>query len=266
MVFLLDENKKMIPEIIIIILIVLIGAALGSFLNVCIYRIPAKKSIVLPASHCPSCNKAIPFYHNIPIISFLFLGGKCKFCHAKIDIHYPIVEFITPLLILFLYFKYGLSFTLLRYLLFIIPSVVIFFIDSKHKIIPNLIVLPMIILGFVSTLLPQVDFAIMDALKGAAGGFLLFYLVAVVFEKVTGKEGLGGGDIKFIAAIGSFVGIFGLIFTIFFGSLFALVAIVITQSDFSKEFPFGPFLVVGSALYIYLGDMLIYLYLSLYNL
>lgn len=256
----------MIPEIIVIVLTLAIGAALGSFFNVCIYRIPEKKSIVLPASHCPQCDQKIPFYHNIPIISYIVLKGRCKYCFNKIHVHYPIVELITPVLLLLLYFKYGLTFNMLRYAFFVMPSVVIFFIDSKHKIIPNVIVLPMIILGIFTTFLPQVDMTIWDAIKGAVSGFLLFYLVAVVFEKITGKDGLGGGDIKFIAAIGSFVGIFGLIFTIFFGALFALVTIIITQSDLSKEFPFGPFLVIASVLFVYLGDMMIYFYLSLYSL
>lgn len=249
-------------------LIFLFGAVFGSFFNVCISRIPRKRSVVLPDSSCPSCNTAIKPYHNIPIISYIFLKGKCAYCGTKIDLHYFLVELITPLLFIMLYIVLGSQFSLvfLKYIIFISYGIIIFFIDKKTFTIPDKLSIPLIVTGLVFSVLPKTDVSWSSSLIGAIAGFLLFFLTAVLFQKTTGKDSLGGGDIKLITAIGAFLGIWGTLFTVLFSSLSALFLLIIVRHDHQKPFPYGPFLIVGSLFYILAGDTLIILYLRMFNL
>jgi leader peptidase (prepilin peptidase)/N-methyltransferase len=246
-----------------LVFVLLLGMAFGSFFNVCIYRIPNGKSL-LPKSHCPGCNKPIKPANNIPIFSFLFLKGKCQTCGCKIPWHYFVVELITPLLFALLYLKFGFSLLLLKYLVFCSAAIIIFFIDLFHKIIPDVISLPLIVAGLLFSFFSAGDISLLTSFLAAFFGFVVFLLTGYIFDLITKRESLGGGDIKLIAGIGSFLGFVGLIFTVFFASLAALIILLILKHDRSKVFPFGPFLVLGAVVYIFLGNTLFQSYLNLF--
>ncbi|MBN1627427.1 MAG: prepilin peptidase, partial [Deltaproteobacteria bacterium] len=194
----------------------LFGLIVGSFLNVCIYRIPLKKSIISPPSSCPSCGERIRFYDNIPIISYIILRGKCRRCGKPISIRYPFIELMTGLLSLAVfvnYSHYGQYFSLF---IFVSALVVITFIDLDHQIIPDIISLPGIFAGVLATVIlssiiagyriSNYEIKWYDSIIGVLAGGGILYLVAVGFEKLTGKEGMGGGDIKLLAMIGAWMG------------------------------------------------------------
>ncbi len=239
----------------------LFGAVVGSFLNVCIYRIPRKESLVFPGSHCPACNAPIRFYDNIPIASWIFLFGKCRTCRHPISFQYPLVEAINAGGYLYLYFRFNLSGPMVLYALFFSALLVITFIDLHHKIIPDVISLPGIGIGLLACLfvLPP-DF--LDALTGAALGWGLFYLIALV-----SRGGMGGGDIKLIAMIGAFLGWKKMLLTIMLGALGGSVVGIALMILFKKSrkyaVPFGPFLAVGALASLFWGTSLIEWYLRL---
>ncbi len=246
------------------LLIFIIGLVFGSFFNVCISRIPRKESIIFPTSHCPNCNAKIKPFDNIPLLSYLFLKGKCRNCGQKIHWHYPFVEFFTSLFFLLLFYKFGFSILFLKYLIFISFALIILFIDLFHKIIPDKLSLPLLIVGLLFSFLPASDIGLKAALIGAGFGFFLFLVTAVAFEKITKKESLGGGDIKLIAAIGAFLGFFGIVFTIILGSILAMLFLLISKHDRQKEFPFGPYLLLASLLYIFTADPMLQLYFTMF--
>ena len=250
------------------LIIFIFGAVFGSFFNVCISRIPNKKSVVFPDSSCLTCKTKIKPYHNIPIISYILLKGKCAYCGAKIDIHYFLVELLTPILLMLLFASQDaqISVVFLKYAIFIAFGLIIFFIDLYHYIIPDKLSLPLITIGLLFSLLPKTDISWMSAGIGALSGFIIFLFTAFLFQKVTGKDSLGGGDIKLIAAIGAFLGVWGTLFTVLFSSLIALVILIIIKHDRKEHFPFGPFLIAGAFVYILAGDTLIELYLRLYSI
>ena len=248
--------------------LVILGAAIGSFLNVCIYRIPRKESIVSPGSHCPQCNKKIKPVDNIPIVSYLFLKGKCRNCCFKIPLQYLLVELLTPILFILLYVStdFSLNSVFFKYIIFISAGIIIFFIDYNQQIIPDVISLPLVVIGIAVSFLPAIDITWKSALTGAVFSFVIFLATAYIFKLFTGKESLGGGDIKLMTAIGSFIGIVGTIFTIFFSSGIALIILVVIGHDRRKEFPFGPFLIFGAFLYILTGRFLTEIYLNLFRI
>ena len=242
------------------------GATVGSFLNVCICRLPKGESIVFPPSHCTRCDYKIRFYDNIPVISYLLLGGKCRSCREPISVQYPVVELLNGLLTLFLFVRFGP--TLAFAVLFLLCSalVVITFIDLEHQIIPDVISLPGIVAGFAcSFFIP--GFGWFNSLTGIllGGGSLL--LVAYGYHFLTGKEGMGGGDIKLLAMLGAFLGWKSVPFIIFAASLAGSVigvSIMFAKGKDSKlAIPFGPFLAFGAVLYIFFGPQMITWYLSL---
>ncbi|MBU1712511.1 MAG: prepilin peptidase [Proteobacteria bacterium] len=249
------------------ILMFIFGLTIGSFLNVCIFRIPESKSIVRPRSMCPGCNTIIKYYDNIPVISYIFLGGKCRKCKMPISFRYPVVELISGLTALAVFMKFGLSFEGLAYFIFISALIVITFIDIDHRIIPDVISLPGIPIGFLmaSFLLPSINY--MESLIGilAGGGSLL--AVAWIYNLITKKEGMGGGDIKLLAMIGAFIGLKGVLFTIFAasatGTIAGIAVMLKTQKGMKLAVPFGPFLSIGTILYIFFGSEIISWYLNL---
>jgi len=247
-----------------ILLIIIIASSLGSFFNVCIYRLPRKKSIVFPSSHCPSCSDPIPKWLNLPLIGFFLTQGRCRRCGVKIHWHYPLVEFLTAFLFLMLFIHLNFSFLFFKYSILISFFIIIFFIDIFHKIIPDVLSLPLIPLGILTSLHPANDISITSSIVGGLAAFLLFYLISLAYWKLTGKMGLGGGDIKLIAGIGTFIGIVGILFSILVSSVIAVIVILLIRHDLRKEFPFGPFLIIGTLLYIFLGYSLINWYLSLF--
>lgn len=234
----------------------LLGLALGSFLNVCIYRIPLKKSIVSPPSVCPNCGERIRFYDNIPLISYLLLLGKCRHCRHPISWEYPLVEAVTGVLTLGLFIRYGLSYQFLILLLFVAILVTISFIDLHHKIIPDLLSLPGIVMGWLGSLVLG-DLFWRDALIGSLAGGGALFLVALIYHRLTGREGMGGGDIKLLAMIGAWMGWRPLPFIVLVSSLTGAIVgslfILMARKGYRFRIPFGPFLSLGAIIYLFFG-------------
>ncbi len=250
----------------LIMSVFLFGACIGSFLNVCIYRIPKKKSIVFPRSFCPNCKNDIPLYLNIPILSYIFLWGKCRFCKNKISIRYPLVEALTGIFALLLFYKFNLGPAFFYWFVFISVLITISFIDFDHQIIPDIISLPGIII-FASSFYFLPEMTIQKAILGILTGGGSLYTVAFFYYLLKKQEGMGGGDIKLLAMIGAATGIKGVIFTIFAGSLsgtvFGILIMISTKIfDTKLKIPFGPFLSTGAILYIFFGEQIITWYLN----
>lgn len=253
-------------QCVIVSFIFLGGLIIGSFLNVCIYRLPKSISIILPVSSCPDCNQPIKYYDNIPLLSYLWLRGRCRFCGHRISVRYPIVEFLSGILALSIFIRYGMSWPALILYLFAASLLVVTFIDIDYKIIPDSITIPGIPISFLATfLLPYVTWK--ESLAGIVlgGGSLL--AVALVYEFIAKKEGMGGGDIKLLAMIGGFLGWQGVVFTIFSSSILGtMVGIFIalkTKQGREAAIPFGPFLSIGALLYILQGPEIIRWYFGL---
>ncbi|MBF0491799.1 MAG: prepilin peptidase [Deltaproteobacteria bacterium] len=243
------------------------GLVFGSFLNVCIARIPEGESIVAPRSKCPGCQSAIAFYDNIPLLSFLLLRGKCRHCHAKISWLYPSVEFLTGLLAYFCFIKLRLPLpSLLWFLFFISPLIVISVIDLKHYLIPDILSLPSIALGFLLHAYSNGSLhwkeALLDSFLGALLGAGILFLIAFLYEYLRKQEGLGGGDVKLAAMLGAFLGWKSIFFIFFYASLTAsllgLSLILINKFRFQSKLPFGPFLSFGAILYFFKGSQFLF--------
>jgi leader peptidase (prepilin peptidase)/N-methyltransferase len=241
------------------------GTIVGSFLNVCIHRIPQGKSIVIPSSHCPLCKTPIRFYDNIPLVSFICLQGRCRTCLAPISLRYPLVEFLMGLFSLILLLRYGISALYLIYFAFFASLMLVSFIDLPHRIIPDVISLPGILIGLVISLLhPQLS--IKNSLIGVLLGGGSLYVVASLYHVVTKREGMGGGDIKLLAMIGAFIGWKGVLFTIlcssFIGSVVGVTLMLFSSADSKYAVPFGPFLSLGAIIYVLWGEALINWYVG----
>lgn len=242
------------------------GLAIGSFLNVCIYRIPEKRSIVRPPSSCPHCGERIRFYDNIPLVSYLFLLGKCRYCRRAISWQYPLVEALTGALSLFLYSRYGWSFQYLFTLAFGATLVTISFIDLNHQIIPDILSLPGILAGWaVSFFFPNGFW--FDSLIGSAAGGGALLLVAFIYEHLTGREGIGGGDIKLLTMIGAWMGWRALplilLMSSLTGAVIGAVFLLLAGKGYRTRIPFGPFLSLGAMLYLFWGPQLTRWYFGL---
>lgn len=251
-------------EWIIYIIPFVFGAVVGSFLNVCIYRIPEGISIVSPPSRCMGCGRLVPFYYNIPIFGYIFLGGRCAFCKVPLSLQYPFVEALTGGVAVALFVKFGLSLELFAMFVFSAALVVITFIDLRLKIIPDVISIPGIILGVILSFFMTAP-GVVNSLIGAAvgGGFLL--AVASAYFFMTGREGMGGGDIKLLAMIGAFLGWRAVIVTVlagsFLGAVIGAAVMLIAGKNSKYALPFGPFLAFGAFLHLFYGDELIRWYL-----
>jgi leader peptidase (prepilin peptidase)/N-methyltransferase len=246
--------------------VLLIGLIIGSFLNVCIYRIPEGKSILWPNSHCPSCQKKLTWYHNIPLLSYLVLGGRCSFCKKRISLRYPFVELLTGALFVLVYQRFGFTPPFFVFSFFIALLIVITFIDIDFQIIPDVISLPGIGLGFLASfLIPW--FSWTDSFLGILLGGGSLYLVAVVYKMLTKVDGMGGGDIKLLAMIGAFIGWKAILPVIFISSLIGCLvgipAMLLKGSGTKLALPFGPFLALGAVIYLLYGNILIQWYLKI---
>ena len=242
------------------------GLCVGSFLNVCIYRLPESKSIVHPRSMCPQCGTLIRFYDNFPVLSYLLLRGKCRHCQTPISFRYPVVELLSGLFAVGVSLKYGISLEAAIYYTFIATLLVITFIDIDHQIIPDMITLPGIPICFVASFaLPQITYieSIMGILIG--GGSL--FMVAWLYHLLTKKEGMGGGDIKLLGMMGAIIGWKGVLFTIFVasavGTVSGMLIMLKTRKSMKLAVPFGPFLAIGCIAYIFFGPQLIVWYINL---
>lgn len=242
------------------------GAVVGSFLNVCICRLPADESVVSPPSHCPHCQYRIRWFDNIPIVSYVLLKGRCRGCQARISLQYPLVELLNGLLCLALFTRFGLTLAFGVLFLFCSALVVITFIDLEHQIIPDEISLPGIVVGFLLSFVIS-GHGWLNSLLGIllGGGSLL--LVAYTYQRLTGKEGMGGGDIKLLAMMGAFLGWKSIPFIIFasslVGSFVGITLMLVQKKDSKLAIPFGPYLAFGALLYIFFGRQLISWYLTL---
>lgn len=236
-----------------------VGAAVGSFLNVIIYRLPEEKSIILPASHCTICNHAIRFYDNIPLFSYLFLKGRCRNCSESISLRYPLVELLTAIMSLMVYWKFGLSAQYLCAFVFVCALIAVTFIDLDHQIIPDIISLPGIPLFFLAAIFVM-NLRFLDALLGFLVGGGVLFGVAFVYELITKREGMGGGDIKLLAMIGAFLGwqslLFVLLVSSFAGAAVGITVMLVKGRDMKYAVPFGPFLSLGAISYLLFGSYL----------
>lgn len=235
----------------------ILGAVVGSFLNVCIWRIPEGLSIVKPASHCPDCGHPIRFYDNIPLISYLILRGRCRACGGRISLRYPFVEGLTALMALFLFWKFGLTLKFLAAFIFVSALILITFIDIDYQIIPDVISLPGIPICFLMAVFIM-NLSFMDALLGLLIGGGSLYLVAVLYELATKREGMGGGDIKLLALMGAFLGWKSLLFILLVSSLVGAVVgisiMLVRGGDMKYAVPFGPFLSLAAVAYLFVGE------------
>ena len=249
------------------IISIVFGALVGSFLNVCIFRLPKGESIIWPGSHCPQCKNPIQFYDNLPLVSYILLKGKCRHCKKTISFQYPFVEGITALSSFFLIMKFGPSLSYLAYFAFVAALIVITVIDLHHQIIPDVISLPGIGLGLLASLMiPQITFS--NSLIGTLLGGGSLFIVGTLYQWLFKREGMGGGDVKLLAMIGAFLGWKAVILTILLssliGSIIGIILMVIKGKDFKYAIPFGPFLSLGAIISLFYGQNMInwYLYLN----
>ena len=255
------------------LLVLAVGLLIGSFLNVCIYRMPRNQSIIFPSSRCPSCDNPIRSFDNIPLLSYLVLGGKCRYCGQKISLRYPLVESLNGLIYVAVIWRYGVGWDSVFYCLLSSSLIVITFIDLDFQIIPDRITLPGIPLGIAagSFLLPDpflraVPLGYQSALIGAATGFLFYYFIAYLSIVLLKKEGMGGGDIKMMAMVGGFLGWKTVILTTFLGSLLGSIAgiaiMLIKKKGRGLQIPFGPYLALGTFISIFFGQEILQWYLN----
>ncbi len=245
-----------------IAIILVLGLIIGSFMNVCIYRIPRKLSVIKPLSFCPKCRNTIKPWHNIPIFSYIFLGGKCSYCGEKINLRYPIVEGINGILYILAYIYFGFDIVLPFVLFFISSLIVISFIDLDFQIIPDIISISLILAGLLLSVLPHSTYNLVADFKESFLGILVGGGSLLIIALLS-KGGMGGGDIKLNAGIGAFLGWQNALLTIFIGSFVgAIVGLIILKKTGNRKIPFGPFLSIGSIVSLFWGREILRLYLG----
>ncbi len=245
-----------------------LGLAVGSFLNVCIWRIPRNESLAFPGSHCPQCNGPIAWYDNIPLVSFVWLAGRCRRCKAPIHWRYPLVEGLTAGLYLMTVLHFGVTVRTAFLLLFLSVLVVITFIDLDHKIIPHILSLAVIPIGLLGSILTY-DPPPRDAVTGALVGAGLVYLIAVYAEVAFQQESMGGGDVNLLSMVGAFLGwrlmLVSFAVAVAAGASLSLALIASRVLSRKDQIPFGPFLALGAAVALFGGNRLIDWYLGLFG-
>jgi len=263
------------------ILAFIFGSITGSFLNVCIHRMPLGESVVWPGSRCPKCNRRIPAYDNIPFLSYLILGGKCRFCKQKIPLRYPIVELLTAIMFVLLFNRYRLTYEFFFYMVLLCGLIVATFVDIQHRIIPDEISIGGIIIGFILSTIKGLSLAplafnskaMFNSLSGIIIGAGIIYLTSFLFDLIYFKllkrppiqgetESMGVGDVKLLAMIGAFLGWQKALLTFFIAPFFGLVIGIINllvKKD--HTLPYGPFLSLAAILSIFWADKIIRLIL-----
>ena len=246
------------------IALALCGLCIGSFLNVCIHRLPSSTSIVFPASRCPACAHALSWSDNIPLGSYVTLGGRCRYCRAPISVRYPIVEALTCAIFLLHWYVFGPTPLLAVRLAFACALVVLFAIDLEHQILPNVITVPGIVVGLICSLfLPPGP---LMSLAGFALGGGLLWAIAEGWYRLRKVEAMGFGDVKMLAMVGAFLGV-KLVFLTFvlssmIGGLVAVVLVALRRADMATRVPFGTMLAVGALVASLYGDRLVAWYLG----
>ena len=247
-------------------LLIVLGLAVGSFLNVCIHRLPRGESLTLPPSRCPACEYRLRWFDNIPVVSYALLAGRCRKCRNPISIRYPLVELTTMALFVMHGEVFGWSALLVPRLLFACAMVVLFAVDLEHHLLPNVITLPAIAIGLISSaVLPP---GIVDALIGVVVGGGVLWLIGEAYFRYSGHEGMGGGDVKMLAMIGAFLGwklvLVTLVLSSVAGSLIGLFVILLKRGGMKYALPYGTFLALGALVASLAGDQIVNWYVSLY--
>jgi leader peptidase (prepilin peptidase)/N-methyltransferase len=245
----------------------ILGLAVGSFLNVCIHRLPRGGSVVQPASSCPHCGYVLRWYDNIPVVSYAMLGGRCRKCRAGISIRYPIVELITMLVFIAHYVVFGADILLVPRLLFASSLIALFAIDLEHHLLPDAITLPGIVAGLAFSLMLPPGF--LDALIGVLAGGGVLWLLGEAYYRYSGQEGMGGGDVKMLAMIGAFLGwklmVLTLVLSSILGSLIGVLVIVIKRGGMKYALPYGTFLSIAALVASLVGQRILDWYLGFYQ-
>ncbi len=252
----------------------ILGAIVGSFLNVCIVRLPDEKSVVHPRSHCPHCKKSIRWRDNVPLLSYLFLRGRCRFCKTKISFRYFLVELLTAVTFVLFYLYFGLTILFFPYLTMVCGFIVAIFVDFKHRIIPDEVSVGGVIVGLIlSFFIPSLhgissgeNFNILARLQslgisllGVLAGGGLIYAMGLLGDFLFKKESMGGGDVKFLAMVGAFLGWELAILTFFIAPLFgAVYGIVEKIRKNDNTIAYGPFLALGALISLFYGDRIIH--------
>jgi len=281
------QIERVAPETLIGISVFLFGLIIGSFLNVCIVRIPERKSIVTPSSACPKCGAPIRPYDNIPVLSWLLLRGKCRSCKTKISGMYPLVELLTGILFWGCFFAFGLTLEALKWAVFSALMVVLVFTDLRERILPDVVNYSGFALGLALSLVtkptdgaalwlanrffdfppPAPALSFVDALLGAALGSGLLWMVSEAYFRLRGREGMGLGDVKMMLMAGAFLGMRRTILTILAGSILGSVLgiafMLANRKDSDYELPFGTFLGMAALLVIFFGTPIVNWYQSL---
>lgn len=240
------------------------GLIIGSFLNVVIHRLPREESLVAPRSRCPACHTQIAAWDNIPVVSFLLLGGRCRTCRETISWRYLLVESLTGFLFVLTVSKFGVTLQTLSLLVLVSSLIVVSFIDLDHQIIPNVITLPGIPLGLLGGLVGQPP--VLDRLIGALTGAGFLYLVLLYGGAMYGQDAMGEGDLNLLALVGAFLGWRAVVVTLLVGclsgSLVGLTLILLRRLGRREHIPFGPFLVFGALVSLFWGDAIIAWYVG----
>jgi len=237
--------------------VIILGGLWGSFANVCIYRLPLNKGVVSGRSYCPKCKKQITWKDNIPIISYFLLKGKCRKCKKPISSQYALVEFLSILFFVTIYFLYGITLTTLLLMILSLSFIIIFFIDLKHFIIPNEITFSMMALGFIKSFDPNLNSMFPNYINSLIGGLLgygIIWSIIFFYKQIRKKEGMGLGDAKLYAVVGFWFGWLAIPFIIFLSSMIALLSVVPSllknSKTMSSQIPFGPYIIIGTLVYL----------------
>jgi leader peptidase (prepilin peptidase)/N-methyltransferase len=257
----------MSPDTLALIGIAILGLAIGSFLNVCIHRVPRQASIVNPPSACPHCGYTLRWIDNVPVLSYAMLRGRCRQCGAPISVRYPIVELLTMAVFIGHVAAFGWDIILVPRLLFASILIALFAIDLEHHLLPNVITLPGIVVGLAfSLLLPP---GIVDALIGALVGGGVLWLIGEAYYRYSGQEGMGGGDVKMLAMIGAFLGwklvILTLVLSSLLGSLIGVIVITTRKGGMKYALPYGTFLSLAALCSSLFGMRIVEWYIGLYR-
>ena len=245
----------------------ILGCIWGSFSNVCIYRLPLNISVTKGRSYCLSCQKQINWFDNIPLVSFIVLMAKCRHCSTKIDFKYFLVELISGLNFLIIFYFFGISIESLLLIILSIFFLIIYFIDLKHFIIPNELTYPLIVLGFGKTFFTNQNYYIfpdyLNSIIGGVAGYTIIWVIIFLYKKLKNIEGMGLGDAKLLAAIGFWFGWIALPFVLFFSSLTALVismpSLIKKTKNLQTKIPFGPYIILGCVMYLLFFEKIIIL-------
>jgi leader peptidase (prepilin peptidase)/N-methyltransferase len=254
-----------LPPAVALVAAAAFGALIGSFLNVCIYRLPLEKSIVWPASACPHCGRELFWYENIPVVSFVALRGRCRTCGEPISVRYPLIEALTAAMFALAWWYYGPGLLLLSRLVFGCALLVLFAIDLEHHLLPNAITLPGIIVGFAFSIFTEPGW--LASIIGIVVGGGVLFLVAEVYYRVRREEGLGMGDVKMLAMVGAFVGwqltLLTLMLASFSGTIIGVALIISKRGGMKYALPFGTFLALGAAAAATVGPAILHWYFRL---